>query len=114
MNYRQKVVIESDQTAEVSARIQSMVRKVIQEATFAVEAHAKVEVPVDTGNLKNSIISSIEAGGDRGVVSTNVEYAAYVEFGTRFLPAQPYMLPAYNRVVPKVKDDLDEIRRAVS
>lgn len=32
------------------------------------------------------------------VVGTNVEYAAYVEFGTSKMEAQPYLFPAARRV----------------
>jgi HK97 gp10 family phage protein len=112
--YRPRVVVESDRTGQVSAALRDGVRRIIQEATFAVEAHAKNNVPVDTGNLKNSVSASFEAGGDRGVVATGVEYAAWVEYGTRFSPAQPYMLPAYNEIAPRVRADLDELGRSVS
>lgn len=40
-------------------------------------------------------------GGDDDVVwivGTNVEYAAFVEFGTSKMEAQPYLLPAARRV----------------
>ena len=52
-------------------------------------------VPVDTGNLKRSI--SLEEGND-GLsvrVSAPTEYAEYVEKGTRFMDAQPYMKPSH-------------------
>ena len=35
---------------------------------------------VDTGTLKRSITSRVE--GNSAIIGTNVEYAAYVEFGT--------------------------------
>lgn len=41
-------------------------------------------VPRDTGNLANSINTRVDVQGTkaRGVIQTNVEYAAPVEFGT--------------------------------
>ena len=56
------------------------------------EGYAKAKCPVDTGNLRNSI--SHAASGDSAYIGTNVEYAPYVEFGTRKMAAQPYLKPA--------------------
>jgi HK97 gp10 family phage protein len=62
----------------------------------AIEAGAKRRCPVDTGRLRSSITHEIGISG-RSVearVGTNVEYAAYVELGTRRTPSQPYLRPA--------------------
>lgn len=61
-----------------------------------VQNEARILCPVDTGRLRSSI-QMVEGQDGRGVyvtVGTNVEYAAFVEFGTRFMAAQPYMRPA--------------------
>lgn len=52
-------------------------------------------VPVDTGNLKRSI--TLEEGNDglSAKVSASSEYSEYVEKGTRYMDAQPYMKPSY-------------------
>ena len=61
------------------------------------EGYAKMLCPVDTGNLRNSITHTTDAEGKVEYVGTNVEYAAYVEFGTSKTRAQPYIQPAvYN------------------
>lgn len=52
----------------------------ITKCCFLVESDAKKECPVDTGALRGSITSEIEA--NEGYVGTNLEYAPYVEFGT--------------------------------
>lgn len=59
----------------------------IQQGVKLVQGDAKELVPVaitDGGNLKGSIQGVIEERGGKiiGKVSTNVEYAAYVEMGT--------------------------------
>ena len=46
-----------------------------------VEAQAKVNCPVDDGQLRQSIGSEIK--GNIGAIGTNVEYAPYVELGAR-------------------------------
>lgn len=50
-----------------------------------IEARAKVLAPVDTGRLRNSIKTTrkLTARGPTYQVGTNVEYAPYVENGTR-------------------------------
>lgn len=55
--------------------------------------------PVDSGDLKQSIHNEISVSNATYAeieVGTDVEYAAYVEFGTRFMAAQPYMRPAFD------------------
>ena len=67
---------------------------------------AKQLCPVLTGNLKRSIRADVQlkkgkaelvAGGDAGVapgVGSPVEYAVFVELGTRHRAATPYLRPA--------------------
>ena len=56
------------------------------------ERYAKTLCPVDTGRLRNSISHAVE--GDSAYIGTNVEYAVYVEKGTRKMQAYPYLKPA--------------------
>jgi HK97 gp10 family phage protein len=53
-------------------------------ACALVEAAAKRKAPKDTGDLRRSITSKVEASDDevRGIVYTPLEYAPYVEYGT--------------------------------
>lgn len=61
-----------------------------------VKDEAKRRSPVDTGNLRGSLNKEVvtEAGEIVGRVGTNVEYAGYVEYGTKRQSAQPYLRPA--------------------
>ena len=72
------------------------VGKELKRRAIKVRNHAVRACPVDTGRLRSSITE--EMGRDsRGLVArigTNVEYAAYVELGTRRMRAQPYLRPA--------------------
>lgn len=52
----------------------------LTKACLLVENAAKLNAPVDKGQLRQSITHEID--GNIGVVGTNVEYAPYVEFGT--------------------------------
>lgn len=61
-----------------------VVAKAVGEITKKVQGDAKDLVPVDTGQLRNSIVTAVEEKEDTiiGIVSTNSDNAAYVEFGT--------------------------------
>lgn len=85
------------------------VRNANIELLARVTATAKGLCPVDSGFLKNSImwktpgqegghedgkILQAEPEKDGGIVGSAMEYAIYVEFGTRKMGAQPYLRPA--------------------
>jgi HK97 gp10 family phage protein len=59
-------------------------RDTMNDATKLVHGQAKDLAPVDKGQLAGSIHMQVKSTGDalEGRVYTNVEYAAYVEFGT--------------------------------
>jgi hypothetical protein len=61
-----------------------------------IEADARFACPVDTGRLRDSL--EHEVIGNTLRVGTNVEYAVYVEEGTRYMDAEPYLRPALYRV----------------
>ena len=62
------------------------VEQAINQSTLLVESSAKQNASncKDTGSLQNSIISTVDITNDAviGSVSTNLEYAPYVEYGT--------------------------------
>lgn len=60
-----------------------------------------------TGTLRRSIRLDIEDGGMTAEVSANTEYAAYVEYGTRFMAAQPFLRPALAEQAEQFKSDLE-------
>lgn len=53
---------------------------------------ARASCPVDTGALRASISAS--ADGSSASVTAGAPYAAYVEFGTCKMAAQPFLVPA--------------------
>ena len=61
------------------------VQKVVRKATFKAEKDIKEFTPVDTGNLRNSWQSEVKPY--IGIVSTNIEYAEPVAYGTNLPPS---------------------------
>jgi HK97 gp10 family phage protein len=59
-------------------------KKALGQACALVEGDARKNAPKGNGELRRSIESRVEQDGDDlvGVVSTPLEYAPYVEFGT--------------------------------
>ena len=53
--------------------------------------------PVDSGRLRASIsVQKVDEGHFR--VGTNVTYAPMIEWGTRYMKAQPFLRPALEKV----------------
>ena len=57
-----------------------------------------------TGATRRSI--TLEAGGDRAVVTAHTKYSGYLEVGTRQMAAQPFMAPALEATVPGMVEEL--------
>lgn len=98
---------------------QSALTDSLQEAAYIGKARAKELVPIDTGALQRSIrverlaklarniyYTGIRAGGYIRNPKTNrlVDYAGYVEYGTRFQRPQPYLRPAHEYAMKRLPD----------
>lgn len=118
------VEINENEFAEDGAR--EAARAAIFRTLVHITRDAKLAAPKDFGQLRMSIMwrkgwgsdafntpaeggynegdgqpahAKIEpARGMEGVVGTAVEHGVYQEFGTRFMPAQPFMRPAADAV----------------
>ena len=73
---------------------QQAARELVKKAAGDVQGAARRLAPVKTGNLKRSIMVDIAPGGMSAKVTANADYSAYVEYGTRYKVARPYMQPA--------------------
>lgn len=68
----------------------------------------RVFVP-PSGALRGSIHLEITDGGMSAEVEPTADYAPYVELGTRFMDAQPYLAPAFNEQKEKFKKDMKKL-----
>lgn len=72
-----------------------------------VQSTAKTLTPVDTGNLRDSIVKRVDPKTLTASTGTNTEYAPYVEFGLRtnpIYPVQPYLRPGLKDNKNKIKN----------
>ena len=52
--------------------------------------------PFDTGQLRRSITLKVSSSGYDATTGVSASYAPYLEYGTRFSAAQPFLKPSYN------------------
>ncbi len=98
--------------------VRTVVRKNGADLQTKAQENAPVGTPQSTGipgyvggKLKQSIGLDITDGGLTAEVEPTADYAAYVEYGTRFMEAQPYLKPAYDEQKKKFVKDLNELVR---
>lgn len=89
----------------------SAVRTKVRKNGSEMMKKAKRNAPVDTGNLMSSIDLEITDGGMTAEVEPTADYGAYVELGTRFMNAQPYLKPAFDEQKGKFKSDMKKLVR---
>lgn len=92
--------------------VENDVSKLIKKTSLNIEKDAKQNLEdngsVDTGRLKGSITTNIISTYS-SEVGTNVSYAEYVEYGTRYQSAKPYFEPAVKKNEEKFDKELDKI-----
>ena len=98
--------------------VRTVVRKNGADLQTKAQKNAPVGTPQSTGipgyvggTLKRSVELDITDGGLTAEVEPTADYAAYVEYGTRFMEAQPYLNPAYDEQKKKFVKDLNELVR---
>ena len=64
----------------LEANADKILQKALIEGAMMIQGTAKLLCPVDTGQLRNSIVVAPLPRG--AVIGTNLEYAAHVEYGT--------------------------------
>lgn len=91
------------------------VKKVVKNNGSALQrktqANADFTKGYQTGTTKRSIGLEIVDGGFAAEVEPTTEYSPYLEYGTRFMDAQPFVGPAFNEQAEKFKRDMERLTR---
>ena len=86
------------------------IRRALDDAGDRLADAAKRRAPVDTGRLRGSIDHSearkVGRGRYRVVLYAGVDYAAFVELGTRYARKQPYLVPARSNAARLIRRSL--------
>ena len=64
-----------------------------------------------TGTTKRSIGLEMQDGGFTASVGPETEYSPYLEYGTRFMDAQPFIKPALDEQKEQFLSDLEKLMR---
>lgn len=76
-----------------------LIPDIVETAAHNVETRAKEKITkngsVVTGNMRNSVkANKVDNEGLEYEVGPTVEYAPFVEFGTRYFKGKPFMIPS--------------------
>lgn len=133
-----RVTVDTSRLNRILKNLPGNTHDYVRAAAFSIEAKAKMNAPVDTGALRNSIYTRIGTQVDGGPrahaeaksrnpdaalaelpqppnnttahVGPGVDYAQDVEFGTHRQSAQPYLVPAVQQVTREIESG--SLRRA--
>ena len=83
--------------------------QVVKNNTEELQKKAKSYAPVDTGFLKNNIVSRYE--GMSGIVHSQAGYSGYQEYSTRYQEGTPFMRPALQFIYPKFQKDMTDVMK---
>ena len=75
------------------------------------QTNADFKMGYQTGQTKRSIGLEIMDGGMTAEVEPTTEYSPYLEYGTRFMDAQPFVKPAHNEQKEKFRRDMQKLVR---
>lgn len=85
------------------------VKKVVQVNGSELQRSMQSYAPVDTGFLRRSINLSSKEKGMSVSVKPTADYAPYVEYGTRYMAAQPFVRPAFKTQETIFKKDIERL-----
>lgn len=90
---------------EIPKHVREQLETAMAESAALITAGARLRVPVETGELRDTIHATEVREGKRGGLyvaitagkrtKNNYNTARIVEFGTMDTPAQPFLLPSY-------------------
>lgn len=91
--------------------VKRVVRKNGAELQSKIQEKAEFTKGYQTGTTKRSVTLEITDGGFTAEAGPTIEYAPYLEYGTRFMDAQPFVQPALEEQAAKFKSDMQKLVR---
>lgn len=91
--------------------VKRVVRHNGQELQRGIQQNADFARGYATGQTKRSVDLQIKDGGMTADSGPTTEYSPYLEYGTRFMDAQPFVRPAYTEQKAKFKRDMQKLVR---
>lgn len=89
--------------------VKTVVQKNGERLQRKMKKNADFKKGYQTGTTKRSIGLEIKDSGFTAEVAPETEYSPYVEHGTRFMEAQPFIRPAFEEQKAKFKSDMQKL-----
>ena len=89
--------------------VKRVVRRNGSQLQSKMQGNADFKKGYQTGTTKRSIGLEIQDGGFTAEVGPETEYSPYLEYGTRFMEAQPFIKPAHEEQKQKFKQDMQRL-----
>ena len=103
-----RLVVKSNNLPKIAARVPEAVDLAIDKFLSDVDANATADTPVDEGYLKNS------KQREKRRIYWGANYAAYVNFGTIHMAAQPFASDAVAKCEPGFQAALRSLEGAIT
>ncbi len=91
--------------------VKRVVRQNGSELQRRMQSKADFKKGYQTGTTKRTIDLEIKDGGLTAESGATTEYSPYVEYGTRFMEAQPFIRPAFEEQAKQFKRDMQKLVR---
>lgn len=91
--------------------VKKVVRQNGSELQSKMQGKADFKKGYQTGTTKRSIRLEVKDSGFTAEVGPETEYSPYLEYGTRFMDAQPFVRPAYEEQKAQFKSDMQKLVR---
>ena len=89
--------------------VKRIVRQNGSELQRKIQSNADFDKGYQTGTTKRSVGLEIKDGGLTAESGPTTEYSEYLEFGTRFMEAQPFVKPALDEQSKQFEKDLKKL-----
>ena len=89
--------------------VKKVVRKNGSELQEKIQTNADFTKGYQTGTTKRSVGLEFTDSGFTAESGPTTEYSPYVNWGTRFMDAQPFVTDAYNDQKEKFKNDMQKL-----
>jgi HK97 gp10 family phage protein len=110
IQYRQGI----SRLTQIPAKVMAIVDQELEEAAEEIQFLAQDLAAVDTGEMRSKI--HVERISHLALqVRADADHSAFVEYGTRYMAAQPFMTPAVEAVWPRTQRNIgDAINKGLS
>lgn len=106
--FRLEGIADLEKKLDTDKKVKAVERAVKQNASEMQQDAIRL-APHRTGYLKATIGAGLKVAGMTATLEPFAHYAAYVELGTRFMGAQPYLHPAWVKASQQLTNDISRI-----